>query len=173
MRSTSRIVFAGDVREVDDHADAVHLGDDLLAKLAEADARGVGRAALVLGEALVDAGLGPGDGAGVGERHVGDAHLLELTEERERAVEDVAALEADEGGDFASLPGGGGVGGGAAEAGLVGVDFGDALDQIDLLQDSFGGLLERMAGHPGGPELALDTALAHAGEIGVEMKIDA
>ena len=78
------------VREVDQHAEAVHLPDDLAAEGGQtADARLVGRR------------VRPGDVVVVGERHVAHAERVQPAQRAERVVDGVAALGAHQRGDTA------------------------------------------------------------------------
>ena len=92
-RATSRAAFIvrdGDVRQVDEHAEALHLGHDLAAE--------VGQAAAVR---LVGGRVGPADVVVVGERQVADAEGVQGAEHAERAVDAVPALRAEQGRDLA------------------------------------------------------------------------
>ncbi len=82
----------GDVREVDQHADPVHLPDDLLAELVQpAEHRLVGR------------GVRPGHVVVVRERHVPNTQLAHDPQHPERLTDRVPALHPHQRGDPAGL----------------------------------------------------------------------
>jgi hypothetical protein len=74
-----------DVRDVDEHAEAVHLPDQFLADLGQA---------VVLGP--IRGGVGPLDVVPVGQRHVAAAELVEDAQRRRGLLDHVAALDADQ-----------------------------------------------------------------------------
>ena len=105
------------VREVDEHAEPVHLADELAARLVQpAPARGVGR------------GVGPGVRVRVRERDVADAPPGDRAQDVGVGLERVAALEPEEHGDAALAGEPADVGGrpgdlGAVERGHLALDL--------------------------------------------------
>ena len=79
--------------EVDEHPDAVHLGDDLATEVGEPAQR-----------RLVRGGVGPRDVVVVGEGQVADTEAVEHAQRAERLVDLVAALGTHQAGDLALLP---------------------------------------------------------------------
>ena len=81
-----------DVRDVDHHAEAIHLANDFFAERREAAAaRDVGPR------------IGPVERVGVGERHVAGAQLVKLAQDGDRVFDRVAPFHADQRGDLAGL----------------------------------------------------------------------
>ena len=80
--------LVGDVRDIHDHAEAVHLPHHLLAEFGEAVVRG-----------LVGGGVGPVVVAEMGQRHRADAQALVHPQHREIVVDLVPAFERQDGGD--------------------------------------------------------------------------
>jgi len=124
----------GGVGDVDHHAEAVHLADDIFAE---------GGETVVVGDFVfgdVALGVGPVVGVEVGDGHVADAEGLVFAEEAEGVFDGVATLYAHEGGDLLVFVGFDDVmgGGGEDEFGRV---FGDDVgaDGVDRLE---GGLAE-------------------------------
>ncbi len=120
--------LVGDVGDVDHHAEAVHLGDDLAAEGGEA-----GRDGGVWGwVAEVAGGFGPVVGVGPGEGHVADAEGVVDAEEGEGVLDGVAAFDAHEDGELSGGVGGEDVGWGEAEGEVVGMAadlFEDGVDE--------------------------------------------
>ena len=85
--------LVGDVGDVDHHAEAVHLADDVVAEGGEAVVVGDGGVVEVAG------GVGPVVGVGPGEGHVADAEAVVEAEEAEGVLDGVAAFDADEDGE--------------------------------------------------------------------------
>ena len=90
--------LVGDVRDIDDHAEAVHLGDDFLAERREA----------VVGLVGVAGGIGPVVAVGVGEGHVAHAEVVEIAQQARAVFDGVAAFDAEQGGDLVLACGRGG-----------------------------------------------------------------
>ncbi len=65
-----------DVRDVDDHADTVHLADNFFAEVREASVSGVVRRRVC-----------PVDRVGMGESHVADAKCAQRAERGERVLD--------------------------------------------------------------------------------------
>ena len=91
--SASRMVSADDVGQVDEHADPLHLPDDLAAEVGEP-----------AGGRLVGARVGPADVRVVGERQVAHAERVQHPQHAERGVDRVPALGAHQRGDPARRP---------------------------------------------------------------------
>jgi len=83
--------FRGNVRQVDEHADPLHLADDLTAEIGEAPS---GR--------IVGRRIGPGQVAVVRECHVPDAERVKRPEDAERGGDRMPALGAEQGRDLAT-----------------------------------------------------------------------
>ena len=147
--------FVGDVGDVDDHAEAVHLGDDLFAEGGEAVVVGDGGVVDVAG------GVGPVVGVGPGEGHVTDAEAVVVAEEAEGVLDGVAAFDAHEDGEFSLLVRCDDLIGGGAELEFVGC----AADLLEGGVDEFegaagGGVGGVLAGvDPDGEELRVEIAL--------------
>ena len=78
------------MRQIYEHAEAIHLADDLLAELRKpAVARFIG------------CGVRPVVGVEVGQRHVADAEPVVVAERTERILDGVPSLDAEERGDAA------------------------------------------------------------------------
>ena len=146
--SASCMVCGRDVREVDQHPQAVHLAHHLRAEAGEA---------AVLG--LVGRGVGPVAVRRVGERHVARAGGVELAQDGERVLDGVAALHADQRGHLAGAMDAHDVVGGVGHLERVGVALGQPVDDVDLLED---GSRRARSGEIGGdvdrPELAAEVA---------------
>ena len=139
----------GDVREVDEHADPVHLADHVAAEVGEpAEHR------------LVGGGVGPGHVLVVGQRHVAHAERVHHPQRAERGVDRVAALHADQRRDPAA---------GAwrrrprsavrHSARSSGNAVDEAVHEVDLLERRGDRLVAgERAGHEHRPELAGDAA---------------
>ncbi len=147
--------LVGDVGDVDHHAEAVHLGDDLFAEGGEAVVVGDGGIVDVAG------GVGPVVGVGPGEGHVADAEAVVVAEEGEGVLDGVAAFDAHEDGEFSLAVGCDDLIGGGAELEFVrcaadllegGVDEGEGA--------AGGGISGVLAGvDPDGEELCVEVAL--------------
>ena len=107
--------LVGGVGDVDHHAEAVHLADDILAEGGEAVVVGT------LGSVDVALGVGPAVGVEVGEGHVADAEGVVVAQEAKGVLDGVAAFDAHEGGDLVFAVGAHDVGGGGGEDEVVGV----------------------------------------------------
>ena len=145
-----------DVRDVDQHAEPVHLAHHLAPERRQpAVRRGVGRR------------VGPVVVLAVSERHVADAERIVGAQRAEAVLERLAVLHAEERGDLALLPGALDVGGaGGEEEGVrVGVDH--PAGELDLLE--LGARRVRQSrGDEDAPELARDPALAEPRDVGVD-----
>ena len=154
-----RVVHGGDrdVRQVDEHAEALHLRHDLAAEVRQAAA-----------VRLVGRGVGPADVVVVRQRHVADAKGVQRAEHAERAVDAVAALRAEQGGDLARLERRLHVVGGQRELEAARVGGDHPVHHVDLLEDRRHGRVAREAGRDvDRPELAADPALHQARDVGV------
>jgi len=152
--------FIGDVRDVDHHAETVHLADDGTAEECEA--------VVVLdgGIAEVAGAVGPLVGVGPGERHVTDAEAVVEAEEAEVGFDGMAAFDADEGGEDVVGVGLDDVRGGEAKAHGIRV-FADLLvDAVDELEGAEGEAASPLLGlDPGGEELGGEVAGASGFEV--------
>ena len=156
------------VRQIDEHAEPVHLAHDLAAERREP---------VVL--RAVERGVGPVERHVVGERHVARAHVVVEPQERQRVLDRVAALEAEERRDLPrlTLP--------LARASAVGAhcELGILRDHaprdVDLLELDAGVArrarhralrlvhrLARLAGDVDRPELRADVTRLEAREVG-------
>ena len=146
-----------DVREVDEHADAVHLAHHLDAKGGEpADGR------------LVGGRVGPRDVVVVGQRQVTDTQHVQHPQGCEGTTDGVATLSPDEGGDPPRREDRLQLVRGASESQPVAIPGDHLMDGVDLFQ----GLDDRRAigqrgGDPGRPELRADAAVPQPGQVGV------
>ncbi len=153
----------GGVGDVDHHAEAVHLADDVFAEGSEA--------VVMLDLGVVDVALrvGPVVGVEVGEGHVADAEGVVVAEEAEGVFDGVAAFDAHEGGDLVFVVGADDVVGGGGEDEVVGVRGDDVgADGVDHLQGAVGGVivLDVLGTDVDGEELGAEEAF-HAREIGL------
>ena len=107
------------MREVDHDADAVELGDDLLAEIAQAVVRPLAARFAVVGVGQLAVAV-------VRERQIAGAAIVELLDALDRGrgiAERVAVLDPDEGDLLAGLADAPHVGGGERELDLVGRDL--------------------------------------------------
>jgi small ligand-binding sensory domain FIST len=145
------------VRQVDQHADPLHLADHVAAE--------VGQPA---GRRLVGGRVGPADVRVVGERHIPHAQRVQHPQRAERARDRVAALGAEQRGDPAGREDPLHVGGGQRELQRPGIAGDHRAGQVDLLEHRGDRLV---AGQRGGdidrPELAADPAGRQPRQVGV------
>ncbi len=128
--------LVGGVGDIDHHAEAVHLADDIFAEGSEAVV------VCDLGIVEVALGVGPVVGVEVGEGHVADAEGVVVAEEAEGVLDGVAAFDAHEGGDLVLVVGADDVVGGGGEDEVVGVGGDDVgADGVDHLQGAVGGVV--------------------------------
>ena len=147
--------LVGDVRDIDHHAEAVHLLNDLFAEGCESVVVGDGGVVDVAG------GVGPVVGVGPGEGHVADAETVVVAQEAEVVLDGVAALDAHQDGELSALVCGEDLVGGEAELQLVG-GFADLLKcAVDEREGAVRGLFRGvLAGvDPDGEELCVEVAL--------------
>ena len=85
----------GDVGDVDHHAEAVHLVDNVFSEFGEAFL-GVGNG----GVFYVAGAVGPVVGVGPGEGHVANAECIVLAQEANRVLDGVATFDSHEGGEL-------------------------------------------------------------------------
>jgi len=159
--------FVGGVGDVDHHAEAVHLADDVFAE--------GGEAVVVVDFGVVDValGVGPVVGVEVGEGHVADAEGVVIAEEAEGVFDGVPAFDAHEGGDAAVDVGVDDLLGGGGEGEVFGVGGDDVgADGVDHLQGAVGGVVavDIVGVDEDGEELCAEEA-AHAGEVGLAFAI--
>jgi hypothetical protein len=147
------------VRQIDQHAQPVHLGDHPFAEFGHA---------LVPG--FVGGGVGPVQGFGVRQRQVADAELIVGPQHAERIVDGVPALDADQRGDLAAFANIQDVLDAISHLEIVRIGPDEAVDHVDLLQCLLdgGAGLARTHRDVGGPELRADAALAQPGNVGVQ-----
>ncbi|OUE30419.1 hypothetical protein BFL35_10190 [Clavibacter michiganensis] len=147
------------VREVDDHADPLHLGDHALARGAQPVQHGrVGR------------GVGPRHVRVVRERHVPDAERAHRPERAERAADRVAALHAEERGDAARRDRAVHVVGRDAEREPVRVRGDEAAHHVDLLDGGAHRVDARQVRHPHRPELRRHASALQTRQVGVQAR---
>ncbi len=91
---TSPEGLVADVGDVDHHAEAVHFGDDLFAECGEAVVVGDGEVVEIAG------GVGPVVAVGPGEGHITRAEAVVFVELFQGVLDGMAALDADEDGEF-------------------------------------------------------------------------
>ena len=147
----------GDMREVDDHPDAVHLGDDLPAELAQPPDPG-----------LVGCRVRPAAALVVGQGQVADPQPVEVAQDRQRRGDAVAALRAQQRGDATAGHRPAAVVGPGGQHQAVGMERDHPVDQVDLLQ----GHRERLGLGEGRwrvhrPELGADPARPQPCQVGV------
>jgi len=148
------------VRQVDQHADPLHLADHRPAE--------VGQPARVH---LVGGRIGPADVAVVGQGHVPDPECVQHPEHAEGSGDGVPALGAEEGGDPAGRGDPLDVRGGQGDLQRLRVARDDRARQVDLLEH---GGDSRVPGEGGGhehrPELRAHPAGREPGQIGVQVR---
>jgi hypothetical protein len=160
LRAVEGVTHRGrrDVREVDEHADPVHLGDDLATEVAQpADRWLVGRR------------VGPRHVVVVGERHVADAEPVQRAQHAERLVDRMAALSAEQGRDPAVREGRASLFRGRGDSQLRRISLGEGVHELGLLDDRRdGGITAQPTRYVHGPELDSDPAGPQPGEICVQ-----
>ncbi len=145
------------VRQVDEHADPLHLGHHALARRAQPVVHGrVGRR------------VGPGHVRVVRERHVPHAERAHRAERAEGSADRVAALHAEERGDAAGRDDALDVVRGHGEREPVRVRGDEAAHHVDLLDGGAHGIHAGQVRHPHGPELRRDPAAREARQVGVQ-----
>ena len=153
--------FVGDVRDVDHHAEAIHLVDDVFAEVGEA-ILGV----LDVGIVDVAGGVGPVVGVGPGEGHVADAEAVVVAQEAERIFDGVAAFDAHERGELVFAMGALDVFGGIRHHHLVGMFGGLLQDGVDEVEGAAGVVAFVEFGlDPDGEEFRAEVALLRGGEV--------
>ena len=150
------------VREVDQHAEPVHLAHHLLAEAGETAVLGrVGRR------------VGPVGVLGMGERHVTRARHVELAQGGERVVDRMPPLHADQRGDAPGLVDAHHVVRRERQLEGVGIALGQPVDVVDLLHHRLDGVrpldLDRDVDRP---ELAAEPPLTQARDVGVHGRIE-
>lgn len=156
------ITYVGDV---DEHAQAIQLGNNSAAESAQA--------AMVRGKRHVDSGrVGEGIVDAVRQGEVDSALGAELAEYVERLLDEVSAFDADQDGDFSSGSGIADVGAGLSERERFAVCGHEPLHRGDLAT----GGVDRGAGFdgsrgPDGEHDSVDSALAEARQIDVPESI--
>ena len=149
-----------DVGQVDEHADPLHLPDHRAAEVGQPARLG-----------LVGGRVRPAHVVVVGQRHVPDAERVQRAENAERRTDRVAALRAQQGGDF---PGGEDpfhVGGAGRQGQPLRVGPDHPVHQVDLLQHRGH---RRVPGQGGGhvdrPELGADAAGGQPWQVGLGLR---
>ncbi len=146
-----------DVREVDEHAQPVHLPDHLVPERGQAAELG-----------LVGGRVRPRHVVVVGQREVADAEGVEHPQRPERGVDAVPALGAQQRGDPALGPGTVDAGDRGRESEVTGIPRGHAVHGIHLLQRGRDGREPlQMGRHEDRPELGAHAALAQSRKVGV------
>ncbi len=145
------------VRQVDEHADPLHLGHDLAAEVRQPAVRGV-----------VGRRVSPRHVAVVGQRHVPDAQRVHRPEYSERAPDRVPALRADQRRHLAGRHDPLNVRGGQRELERVPVPADQAVHEIDLLQGGRDRCLSLQLGRNiDRPELGSHSAGGQPGQVGL------
>ena len=145
--------LVGDVRDVDQHAQAVHLEDDLLAA--------VGEAVVVLDFGIVDVArrVGPFVGVRPAQGHVAHAEAVEIAEQANVVFDGVAAFNAEQCGKFVFAVGALDVGDAESHHHAVGMAGGLLIDRIDEIERVAGEVaLVGFRVHPDGEELGAEIA---------------
>ena len=110
------------VRDVDDHTDAVHLSNDVFPERAEAvEASDVRR------------GVRPVIGVEMGQSHVADTEAVEHSQNTEIVLDSMAALDAHEGGELALRHDATNIRGGRRELDAIGRGAEELIERVDLL----------------------------------------
>jgi hypothetical protein len=155
------------VREVHHDADAVHLGDDLLAEIAEAvvEPLAAGLAGVRVGELAVTV---------MGQRHVPGAAIVELLDALHRGrgiTQGVAVLDANQGNLLAGFVDAADIGRGQRELDFVGSDLlGQQVNGVELGHRLFIGAVVAF-GRQGSlsdvdnEERGIESALAHLRQV--------
>ena len=147
--------LVGDVRDVDHHAQAVHLEHNLLAE--------IGEAVVVLDLGVVDVagGVGPFVGVRPGERHVAHAEPVVIAQQVHVVLDRVAAFDAHERGEFVLAMGALDVGHGEGHHHAVGMMRRLLVDGIDEIERVAGEVaLVSIGVDPDGKELRAEVAAA-------------
>ncbi len=151
----------GDVRQVDQHAEAVHLAHYRLTEGCEPMVRrGIG------------GGIRPGGVGGVGERHVARAEVVVGAQHRERVIDLVATLHADQAGDAMRAMLAQDVGRVVGHRQVLRVARAHRLDELDLLERRLHGrraLNGRVNEHR--PELRPHPSGAQPRDVGHERRL--
>jgi hypothetical protein len=145
------------VREVHEHADAVHLVHDLLAEFRET----------AMARVRVHRRVGPVGVVIVRERHVTHAEVVIGAERPERIFDRMTALRAQHAGDLARGLGGADVRSCRGERERVRVALDHAARDVDLLELRAREVLGRLARRVHGPEHGADAARAQARDVGL------
>lgn len=147
-----------DVRDIDEHADAVQLLHHSLAEFGEAEV-----------QRTVGSGVGPIHVVPMRERQITAAQFIKHTQGRRRILDHVAALYTHQAGDAARSMDAIDVGGGT---GLF--EFRPAADEPQSHVKFAHGFMQRGVAdlrgrlHKDRPILDAETALAHAGDVGAQ-----
>ncbi|GAA1605009.1 hypothetical protein GCM10009828_034970 [Actinoplanes couchii] len=151
----------GDVRQVDEHADPVHLGHHLAAEVAEpADPGHVGGAVRPAGVLVV------------GQGQVADAQLVQHPQDGQRVADAVPALGPDQAGDPAGPERRLQSAGGRHQLQPVREPAVHLPDQVDLLQRAHHGRRRgQVTRHVDGPELGADPPRRQPGQIGAGQRL--
>ena len=151
------------MRDVDHHAEAIHLADNVFAEGS--------KAVVVFDLGVIDVALriGPVVGIEVGEGHVADAEGVVVAEKAEGVFDGVTAFDAHEGGDLVLVVGADDIvccGGEDEVVRMSGDDVG--ADGVDHLQSAIGGVIAVDVFGPDvdGKELGAEKTL-HARKIGL------
>ena len=153
----------GDVAQIHQHAEAVHLLHYLDPER---------RQTVVFG--LVGAGVGPFGGLVVGQRHVARAQIVKSTQRRHGAADLPPALNPQHRADPPRLVGRLHLVGAAGEAQGAGVGGDDAMGGVDLLDRGANGFVaHRRAADIDRPELPADAACAKPRHIGHQRRLPA
>jgi hypothetical protein len=145
------------VREVDQHADPVHLPDDVLAELVQpAEHR------------LVGGRVRPGHVVVVGQRHVPHAEHPHHPQHAERLTDRVAALHPHQRCDPAGLDRRVHIVGRRGQLEIRREPLDESPDEVELLEStSYRALVLR---HPQGPELRAHVTRTQPGQVRVELR---
>ena len=148
-----------DVRNVHEHAEAIHLAHDVFAERCQAVVPG-----------NVSRGISPIERIGMRQRHVASAERMQHAQDGERVIDGMAAFDADERRDLAGLANAHDVVRGVRHLEGVGIRFDEAMNDVDLLERLFhrGLLADRFGVHIRRPELCADTAFLQAFDIGMQ-----
>ena len=154
--------FVGNVRDVHDYAQAVHLLHDLAAEIGQA---------VVLG--FVGGAVSPVVVDGVRQGHVAHAEFGVGAQDTQVVLDGMAAFEAHQQRDLSFAVGAADVAGGAGQQQVVGVALHLLIDGGDELQGALDGaiffVLARV--YPDGKEGCVQPAFPHAGEVNVAVGI--
>ena len=145
------------MREIHQHAQAVHLPDHLTPEFGETVVAGG-----------VQRRVGPVEGHVVGQGHVAGAQIVVGPKRAERVLDGVAAFHAQQGGDAAALEAALDVVGGQGQRQAVGVARDHPASDVELLQLHLGipAVLD-LARDVDRPELGPHLALGQPGQVGV------